>query len=434
MGSCWRNWLIGLFCAACAQVALAQDLPEPLTLAFALSLADDAHPDLERAAAALDRAVAGKAQVLARTDLEARLRGEVIWVDPNDHADDPDHNDNRASLLIEKPLYDFGYTGALQAAAEAALQAEQLAFTYALGQRRLAILHDYLDVLLADVQFQVWNEAMAIAFVRLDRAQDRGELGQVSDIELIESEAEYQHARAERVAGAARQRSSRARLAATLNRPQQLSSTLAMPDSALWLGELGQVDELIGQALAANPQIALLEHRVLAAEQRLRAARNQDGPSLSAALEAHEYQRHTRSRDNVRGGLVLDVPLYRGGRRSAEVAAARADVRAAQADLNAAKLRLHTRVQELWNRIGVLQVRVDEARAELDFRELYLDRSRALYEMEVRTDLGDAMVRWSEAKVVDIQVRNQLILAWAELDLMLGRMPGAGNLLETEQG
>jgi hypothetical protein len=59
-------------------------------------------------------------------------------------------------------------------------------------------------------------------------------------------------------------------------------------------------------------------------------------------------------------------------------------------------------------------------RALLDYRDLYLDRSRALYEMEVKTDLGDSMVEVSEARLKFAKVKFNTALTWARLDALIG--------------
>lgn len=56
----------------------------------------------------------------------------------------------------------------------------------------------------------------------------------------------------------------------------------------------------------------------------------------------------------------------------------------------------------------------------MDYRDLYLERSRALYELEVTSDLGDAMVQLSEAQLFKAQTFFELAVAWAKLDSLLG--------------
>ena len=102
-----------------------------------------------------------------------------------------------------------------------------------------------------------------------------------------------------------------------------------------------------------------------------------------------------------------------------------------QADLDAARLDIRQRLLEAWLAVDVARVRVEEAQVTLDYRDLYLDRSRALYELEAQADLGDAMTRWSEARLAQAEVDHALAMALARLDALTGapvfeRLQGVG--------
>ena len=64
---------------------------------------------------------------------------------------------------------------------------------------------------------------------------------------------------------------------------------------------------------------------------------------------------------------------------------------------------------------------MDQATAQLNYRELYLDQRRALYEMEAEANLGDAMVRISEAQRYMAETQFKTAMAWARLDALLGK-------------
>lgn len=396
-------------------------LPEPLTLEHALSLADDPHPDLLAAAADRDVARAERDLAASATGLNASVNAQAKWIEPSEFAFDQSHNDSQAHLRVRKRLYDFGHTRASVAAAEALLDSRQLRYADARQQRRLDILERYLDVLLADLEFRVQDEAMAIAFVRLDRIRDQHELRQVSDVELLDSETRYEETRSARYRAQARQRTARVRLAEALHRPGQLSNTLAEPDLGRIAVEPPPLEDLVAEVLQANPRIQALRAEAESARERLQAARAADRPVLLGAAEASEYARKTGSTDPWSIGLELEVPLYTGGRSGAERARARALLRRTEADIAAAELELRQDVQALWEEINILRAGRDEARTRVEFRELFLDRSRALYEMEAETNLGDAMVFSTEARLREAQLDYQLLLNWARLDLLRGR-------------
>ncbi len=62
------------------------------------------------------------------------------------------------------------------------------------------------------------------------------------------------------------------------------------------------------------------------------------------------------------------------------------------------------------------------AEIKISYRDLYLDRSRALYELEVRTDLGDAMTQMTEAQWEATRAKYRLALTWAKIDALTGHL------------
>ena len=56
-----------------------------------------------------------------------------------------------------------------------------------------------------------------------------------------------------------------------------------------------------------------------------------------------------------------------------------------------------------------------------DYRSIYQDKSRTLYELEMKSDLGDAQAKVAEAIWMSIKVGFEKVVLWAELDAILGR-------------
>lgn len=401
-------------------------LPDPLTLEHALSLADAPHPDLLDAQARLDLAEAARMAVDAQMGVNVGIEARAQWVDPSDVNGDQSNNDSSAAFFMHKRLYDFGRTSARRSAAESEIKGRELLYLDAQQRRRIAIMEDFFNVLLADLEYVRDNEAMAVAYVDLDKIRDRHELKQVSDIVLLQAESDYQQTRRRAAESRLRQQTSRARLAETLGRPGELPARLVEPDLAVNNRELPPLEQLTADALANNPVLLALRAQLQAAQERLQAARAEQRPTLSGEFRAAQYERDLSGRDDVRIGLVLEVPLYQGGAVQAGIAAAQADLRSVQAQLARAEIDLRQSVLEAWQRLNVLRVQRDEAQVLSAYRDLYLDRSRALYEMEVTADLGDAMVRTSEARLRMAQTEYDLALTWARLDALVGGAAAAG--------
>lgn len=395
-------------------------LPEPLTLEYALSLADEPHPELEAARAGVEQARAELASATARYGLNATLEGRARWVQPQPVAGDGIADDHRTSLVLRRNLYDFGRSDGLGRSAESRLAGAGYRLQELSARRRIAIMEAYFAVLIADLEFTREDEAMAVAFVTLDRLRSRHELGQISDVDLLASESDYQAARRSRYAAEGRQRLARSALADLLNRPGDLPSTLEPPSLPHREREPGEVESLYRAALERNPGLLALRAQREAARQRLLAAEAEGRPRLSGEVEAAAYSRRLAANDEWRAGLFLEVPLYTGGGVAAIAALRQAEYREAEARLRQAEMETRHAILDLWLRLQTLRFQREEAAALRDYRELYLDRSRTIYEQEVKADLGDAMVRLTEAELAGVRADFERVLAWERLDALTG--------------
>lgn len=397
-------------------------LPEPLTLEQALELADEPHPDLQISEAGIRAAEAELEDARSEDDMDIYLEGALRYVQPPPYQPDQTHDDNRLTINLDKTLYDFGRTDSAREAATRDLASSQLLNISARQQHRLAIMQRFFDVVLADLQFYRYNEEMAVEYVALDRLRDRHKLGQVSDLVLLQQESAYQRVRHLRTRSQNRQRLTRSKLAMALNRPGQLPNTVVPPDLSILSQPLPEVEQLQASALKNNPVLNSLRERVEASRARVESARAGNGPVVKGKLEAGAYSKERNNYDDWRAELSVKVPLYDGDRTDAAVAREKARLFKLQAQLTRAEQGVKEQILELWLRLDGLNSQRDQRETETQYRELYLDRSRALYELEVKADLGDAMVRYTEAERNARQTDYQVALTWARLNALLGQL------------
>jgi outer membrane protein TolC len=323
-------------------------------------------------------------------------------------------------VFARKRLYDFGHTRALEAAATTSTEGEQWRVGAETLRHRIAIMQAFFDVLLADLEFARDNEAMAVAYVQADRSRDRNELGQLSNSELLREETHYQEFRMRSNRSQARQRSTRALLAQLLDSPEQLPSSLLPPDLAANDRPLPEYEQLVAATLAANPTTLSLRADLEAARLQVRAQRTDSRPVLSGALLAAANERSVGSRNPLEAELRLEIPLYDGNRVNAGVARAQADVYRLMAELRQHEYDLRQRVLEIWLDIQTLLAQREQVEVFTQSRLLDFDRAQAEYEMELKTDFGDALVGQSEAALLRAQTEYNLALDWARLAALTG--------------
>jgi len=406
-------------------VQAAEPLPNPLTLEQALTLAGETHPDLDRAQARVRAAEAGVLQAESLSGFRSHLDLTPQSVLPALRTRDDMVDDSRARVYVSKRLYDFGRSRALEASANLEKEARELSLTDARQRRRLEVQSRFLDVLLADLRYAVDNENMAFHYVTFDKQRIRHELGQISDVDLAEHESRYQDILIVRTRSQKRQVQSRQQLALALNRPDQLPADLALPAFPGNDREPPEFNAALEKAMAASPVVTAARKDDNAAREAVSAEKARRYPVLSVEGEAAWYERNYEARDDLRATLNLRIPLWQGGEDRAAIGQALARQQDMAARRAQAENELRQAVLDLVQEIESLRVERNAAKLRSAWRNLYLDRSRALYELEVRTDLGDAMTRMTEAQWRAAQVEFQLAMAWARLEALTGPLTDA---------
>jgi outer membrane protein TolC len=127
----------------------------------------------------------------------------------------------------------------------------------------------------------------------------------------------------------------------------------------------------------------------------------------------------TSTRDPLAAALVIEVPLF-SSTYDAALAKQIARLHQQQALLAGGELELRQAVLDLWLEIQALRDKQKEMAALGAYRDLYIDRSRALYELEVKSDLGDAQAQISDYQLQQAMADYELAMAWANLDALRG--------------
>jgi len=424
-----RRRAAALWLIACVAPVLAQE-PAPeappatwLTLDQALGAVDENHPALRAARAGVDRARAGLDRVRADTGINARL--ELTPQSVQTAAPEEWRNDTRARLFVSKPLYDFGQSDARERAGEADVLGQEELQRRARARQHYEIMARFFDVLLADLRFAADNENLAHRYVRYDKAVTRREVGELSAVDVLELESTYRESLNERTRSSQRRFAARELLAMAMNQPGRVLAELERPALPGNDREAPEFEQTLAAALRGNHVLTALAQSVRSAESRVSAAQAQARPRLSAELEAAHYEFELPSRNNLRGTLNLEIPIYQGGKVDADLARARADLEDARARLASLEFELRREVLAVVQEIEALQVERKTAAVRTDFRDRYVDRARSIYELELQTTLGDAFARLTEAQWAGEKVEFELALAWARLDILLGRDPGS---------
>ncbi len=417
---CFPCLLAGILFSSAAASAELTALPEPLTLDAALQLADHSgHYQNRLAEQAIQQSLAVAQQSQSVNDVSVSLDGRLRASQPSSSSSP--ENDSAIKLFVRKPLYDFGKSAAIDEVARLNIELKRLEKQYLIEQRRLEIRQKYFDVLNADNQYLRDNEELAIGFIRYDRTRDNQKLGLASELDVLNTKAAYERIRQNRYNSENLQRLTRVILAEELGFAESPPSELAVPelDSSARLKD--DVDAMVKQALQHSLRLRIEQKKLQIAKKQIEVARHTNGAKLDAELELADYVRNRSSRDDWRASIYFDMPLYAGSSELAAVNLASARYQQQLAALQRAQSEIRIEVLKLWQAIRQDSLRVQGDLVEQDYRDMTLDRSRAEYELEFKTDLGNSMVQFSESRRKTWQAKFALEMSWRKLEALLGK-------------
>lgn len=399
-------------------------LPEPLSLEAALTHIRLDHPlfeslrhNMKLADNNIDRARLG-------SSVNAWFKVDGRYADKAVSPGTDFVNDSRLRFYIGKLLTDFGHSKHALEAAEFHRDSVQIANDWKKSLHGMDVMHKFLQVHLSDLRYFADDELMTLSFFPYNRTLERMEkYEEFSLLTVKERETRFRRKLKTRAATANSQRLTRNRLALAMGRPGQLADQVYTPDLSMYDRPVPDYDEILAEVLEKHPLMRVNHLLTEAARARVGSAEKINRPRLSARFEAQEYERQSNSsnRDELLAGIELHLPLGGRQRRAVEVIKAESEYERLLSDRRQFEFELRQEVLELVMKLDELNFALQAAMVNSEYRQLYLDRSRNLYEMEVRADLGDSQARQAEAEWELKKVEYQRAVTWAKLDAMRGR-------------
>lgn len=94
---------------------------------------------------------------------------------------------------------------------------------------------------------------------------------------------------------------------------------------------------------------------------------------------------------------------------------------AGKAERAVLEMEIRQQILELLLRLDIFKVASERNKAETLWRDYYLERSRTLYEQEVKSDIGDAMTQQSKVRLQQQQIQYCQAMALAQLNALQGK-------------
>ena len=418
---------IGLVLCLHDVAAEAQDkpgveaLPNPLTLQQALLMAKETHPQ----------------RLLANDQLEqARMRREIRAADSGFKVnlelkpqivklstDGSITGDSYLQLGVSKTVYDFGYLAAVDDAMSAEVRKFEHQYRQAQLQHQLEVMQAFFNVILADMRYTFENEEMSQLYVKYARLRDQHELGMLDEVAMLQAKNRYQEQLDIRNRSDTDRHFSRQHLALKLDRPQQLPQELVTPEYMQQGVNVPDFDETYKLLVGNNLLLLAMQENVNALQKQYQAEKNRYAPKLSIQFSFNQYERELAARSDLNAGLLLDVPLYLGGKKPATRNLAYQQYLAGRHQLQLTEYDLREKLLKLVHRLEQLKTELRTANERIQYQDRKLDRQRGFYELEIQATMGSSMADVTRAQWLLNKVLFDIMLTHAQLNVLLGRAP-----------
>ncbi len=394
----------------------AQTLPTPLTLGDVLSWSSpgfkQAQQHLSIDGQALDlEAIEDAYNLQSSLDLALARREEYTQGENNSHG----------FIHLKKTLFDQSVE-VNKDAQQAQLQISKAKLKQLQHDREVSLMRGFFDIVLADMSYETELQRLANAAVKQNRVQEDYDFQAASEVELLERQSQTQRANIGRIQAEAKQISTRAKLAQLLNLDyEQRPDDVVRPNfQHLFERKLPEFEHYQQQLFNNNPTLKQLQDSLSATQTQIQQEHNNLGLTLnsSARLGEQAYQRDKNGQWRV--GLNLSMPLGRDDKKQQRIARLELKAKQTQLELEQYQHSLLAQALDYHLKLKTLRQTHRALIIELDYRDLFLERARANYEMGLKSGIGNAMTDFTDTERKLSQNEFDYLITLKQLYFLVG--------------
>ncbi len=423
--------VFGSLSPACSQEPVAS---HPWTLEQCLQYGLSRHPQLRIAESNVS---AEKARVMQtgsaydpKLDLRANWRHSKVETASGRNIVDATTDSTSESISASKLLFDAGQTSLQKRAAGESLAAAKARRDSTLTELAANIKAAFFRAQQAIELLKVREETLEGYERHLEKVESFVEVGTRAPFDITRAQVDVANARVELISA----RSNLKVALAGLTRAVGLSETIEIApyeDFRQPTGLAEDKDKLFGEAMS-RPDLKAADFQVKAADLRLKEARLGRSPSVSASAD-YQWSGTVSPLDRQWGmGVSMSWPVFDGAITRAQIDSARSTLENNAAALENSRLAVNA---ELENSITGLTDALERLQATT---VLVQQASESLHLAEGRYDAGlgspleitDARVEFARARGNHVVALFDSLIAQAELDRVLGRLPAEYRIQE----
>jgi outer membrane protein TolC len=329
-----------------------------------------------------------------------------------------------SSVSLTMPIWTGGQISGAVRAARAAESAESLGLQRKRQETVRQVTRAYQGVLLAKEFAALMEKARATVERHVRMARDYYEAGMLVESEVLRAQVELAKMDDRLIQARNQEKTARLGLSILMGTDLDPAAVLTPAADALELPATDPAADL-ESALAARPDLLALESAIAALKADEERLRGQHMPTVGLSITQEWYDDTvfgTRG-DAATGAVGIRIPIFWGGRVTAQTTQAAARVREMESMRSAMLEGVRLEVETSRYGMEEARARLEAARGNEAAAEKALSITEERYKKGIlkMTDLLDADTALTEARTRHLQARYDLLLAHQDYSLALGK-------------
>ncbi|SMN12714.1 hypothetical protein BHECKSOX2_680 [Bathymodiolus heckerae thiotrophic gill symbiont] len=409
--------IFGFF--AFSSLTTAAKTPNPLSLEQAFKIGENQSFEVQKQQLAINEGLIDLQSAQSSFDFQANLDLQLAQRKEFSNG----VNNSHAFIRLEKTLFEQNADIDIGTAQQTITSAKQ-ALAYLKKEKNIDIMSRFFEVILVDMQLETMLERLAISAIQANDVRDDFDINKASEVELLGKQAITQLDVSRRIRIEAQQILKRAELADILGiKYEDRPDDLVKPKLKHYFSKvLASLDELRESAFKNNAELQIMRQNLSSLKRQISHHKSDYGVVIKGNIRVGEqaYQRDKNS--NLRFGINLTMPLGEDNSKRQTIAKLKVRMKQVALEIKQFKQNLSSKILTFWLTLNELkQVQISLA-TELDYRDLYLERARANYEMELESDIGDALIQLTNTEYKLAKNQFDFVIWFEKLALLTGEI------------
>jgi outer membrane protein len=340
-----------------------------------------------------------------------------------------------AGIGVSQLITDFERTDALVEASQSAFEAKRQRAELSRAAVILGVTRAYYDALRAQALVKVARDTLKTRQTLLNQVTSLRDVQMKSDLDLSIAKQSMDDANLLMLKAQNNRSDAMAELSEALGYSEARPFTLADDNKAS--PPEGSLASLLGMALSTNPELAALQSDYEAAQKEANAADAEFYPTVSAVGFAGgtPIRRADQpiNRTYAAGGINLSVPIFTGGRLTADADKAKAKASATQMRVEIKRNILIRDIHTVFDSVETAykNIAVSEQMQRNAGKSLELTQARYDIGKSSIVDLNQAQLAETQAAVAETSVTYEYLIQHALLEYAIGKFSDANPLKTT---